>query len=184
MSSSVARCPHCAEADEQPVVCDRCGWRWYANPKPAAGTLVERVEPNGERAILLLRRAVAPGLGSWDLPAGYLDPGESAERGALRETLEESGLRVELRRLVGVYSSPEGNAVSAIYLARPRDPSASVELDDESSAHAWVPRPEVPNWLPRMAFRSMATAVEDWAEGRFGEPRDWMAPGADADPLR
>ena len=184
MSSSVARCPHCAEPIEQPVVCDRCGWRWYANPKPAAGTLVERVESNGERAILLLRRAVAPGLGGWDLPAGYLDPGESAERGALRETLEESGLKVELLRLVGVYSSPEGNAVSAIYLARPRDPTASVELDDESSAHAWVRRPDVPDWLPRMAFRSMATAVEDWAEGRFGEPRDWMAPGADADPLR
>ncbi len=173
MRASVARCPHCADALEQPVVCDRCGWRWYSNPKPAAGTLVERVEPNGEGAILLLRRAVTPGLGRWDLPAGYLDPGESAERGALRETLEESGLNVELLRLVGVYSSPEGNAVSTIYLARPRDGLTAVRLDVESSEHAWVTRPEVTEWLPRMAFRAMATALEDWAEGRFGEPRDW-----------
>jgi ADP-ribose pyrophosphatase YjhB (NUDIX family) len=173
MSASVPACPHCASPIEQPVTCRRCGWRWYANPKPAAGTLLQRVGPSGEPEVLLLRRAVEPGSGHWDLPAGYLDPHESAEQGALRETAEEAGLEVELVRLVGVYSSPQANAVSSIYLARAVDGSADVRTDAESSEHAWVARSAVAEWLPRMAFASMAAALQDWADDSFGRPRDW-----------
>lgn len=168
--TSVPACPHCAGPVEQPLVCDRCGWRWYANPKPTAGTLVERPVPEGG-AVLLLRRAVSPGLGAWDLPAGYLDPGESPEEAALRETREEAGLDVELLRLVGVYTSREANAVSSVYLARQRDVAQPVRLDAESSDHVWVTRREAAEWLPQMAFPAMAAAVADWAAGRFGEPQ-------------
>lgn len=167
MSLRVPGCPHCTEPEGHPIVCDRCGWRWYANPKPAAAVLVERQSAAGaDPQILLLRRAVQPGVGWWDLPAGYLDPGESAEEAAVREAGEEAGLRVELVRLVGVYASRPANAVTIVYLARPADADAPVETDHESSEHAWVSRGAVPEWLPRMAFHSMATAVEDWAAGR------------------
>ena len=166
MSRTVPACPHCARPDEQPLVCRRCAWRWYANPKPAAGVILER-----DASVLLLRRAVEPGLGAWDLPAGYLDPGESPEEAARRETLEESGLEVDLVRLVGIYTSRPGNAVASIYLARQVDPSAAVRLDRESSEFAWVPSSEVLDWLPRLAFGSMAVALSDWRAGRFGEPQ-------------
>jgi 8-oxo-dGTP diphosphatase len=116
---------------------------------------------------------VEPGLGGWDLPAGYLEPGESAEEAARRETREEAGIAVELVRLVGVYTSRSGNAVSSVYLAQATDAEAPVTIDAESDDHVWVPRSAVASWLPRMAFRSMATALADWAEGRFGEPHDW-----------
>lgn len=173
MSRSVPACPHCAQPFEQPLVCDRCDWRWYANPKPAAGTVVERLSPAGEPEVLLLRRAVEPGLGAWDLPAGYLEPGESMEEAACRETAEEAGFEVQLVELIGIYTSRPGNAVSAVFLARAADAGASVDPDGESSDHAWVKRSDVPAWLPRMAFRSMATALADWAEARRGIPRDW-----------
>jgi ADP-ribose pyrophosphatase YjhB (NUDIX family) len=169
--TAVSICPHCAEPGEQPLVCQRCGWRWFANPVPAAGTLVERLAPDGEPEVLVLRRAIEPGLGAWDLPAGYLDPGESPEEGARRETLEEAGLAVELVRLVGVYTSRVANAVSCIYLARPLDPAAAVTTDAESDDYAWIARRAVPAWLPRMAFPSMAAALDDWAAGRSGVPR-------------
>lgn len=118
--------------------------------------------------MLLLRRAVQPGLGAWDLPAGYLDPGESFEMGARRETREEAGIEVELVSLAGVYHSPAANAVTAVFRARALDDAAPVSLDAESSDHAWVARSEVPAWLPRMAFASMAAALSDWsaASGR------------------
>jgi ADP-ribose pyrophosphatase YjhB (NUDIX family) len=154
-------------------VCDRCDWRWYANPKPAAGTVIERLNAAGEPEVLLLRRAVQPGLGAWDLPAGYLEPDESVEEAACRETAEEAGFEVQLVELIGIYTSRPGNAVSAVFLARPVEAGASVDPDDESSDHAWVARADVPSWLPRMAFRSMAIALADWAEGRRGIPRDW-----------
>ena len=166
MSRSVPACPHCAADHEQPLVCDRCGWRWYANPKPAAAVILERQESDAsEPELLLLRRAVEPGLGRWDLPAGYLDPHESFEQGARREAREESGLEVELVSLLGVYHSVPANAVTAVFRARPEDPDAPVSLDAESSEHAWVRRSEVADWLPRVAFASMAQALDDWARG-------------------
>ena len=167
MSRTVPVCPHCVEADEQPIVCERCSWRWYASPRPAAAVLVERLADGGQVEILLLRRAVEPGAGAWDLPAGYLDPNESFEQAAVRETHEESGLAVELAGLTGVYHSPAANAVTAVFRARPVEP-VDVRLDFESSEHAWVGRTEVPAWLPRIAFPSMARAIADWARRTDG----------------
>ena len=172
MSLRVPVCPHCLD-EAGPIVCDRCRWRWYANPKPAAAVLLERREPGtDEPSLLLLRRAVDPGRGAWDLPAGYLDPGESFEDAARREAREESGIEVRLVGLAGVYHSPAANAVTTVYRARAIDPDAPVAPDQESSEHAWVARSTVGGWVGRMAFRSMASAVEDWAAGRLGGPRD------------
>jgi 8-oxo-dGTP diphosphatase len=161
----VPACPRCATAAEQPLTCDRCGWRWYANPKPAAAVLLERhADGQAEPSVLLLRRAVEPGFGEWDLPAGYLDPGESFEMAARRETREESGIEVELVQLTGVYHSRPANAVTAVFRARALDAEAPVQTDTESNDHAWVARSEVGGWLPRMAFASMASALSDWAD--------------------
>ncbi len=126
--------------------------------------LERRAEGEAEPSILLLKRAVEPGFGEWDLPAGYLDPGESFEMAARRETREESGIDVELLDLTGVYHSPPANAVTAVFRARAADGSAPVQTDAESSDHAWVARSEVHAWLPRMAFGSMASALADWAD--------------------
>ncbi len=173
MSRSVPACPHCSHSFERPLICDRCAWRWYANPYPASGTVVERSATDGDIEALLLRRAVEPGLGAWDLPAGYLEPNESFEEAACRETAEEAGFEVQLVELIGVYTARPGNAICAVYLARPVDEAPSVQPDAESSEYAWIAREAVGQWLPRMAFRSMSTALADWAQGRRGVPRDW-----------
>ena len=133
--------------------------------------LLERDSGGPDPEILLLRRAVEPGFGAWDLPAGYLDPGESFEAAARRETLEEAGIDVELVALAGVYHSPAANAVTAVYRAHAASEAPTVRIDFESSDHAWVARSVVGEWLPRMAFPSMASAIADWAAGRPGAPR-------------
>ncbi len=56
------------------------------------------------RRILLTRRADN---GQWCLPGGAMESGESAAEACEREVLEETGLRVRVKRLVGVYSHPD-----------------------------------------------------------------------------
>lgn len=58
---------------------------------------------NAEGNILLTRRTDN---GRWCLPGGAIDPGESAIEACAREVLEETGLTVEVGRLIGVYSTP------------------------------------------------------------------------------
>jgi 8-oxo-dGTP pyrophosphatase MutT (NUDIX family) len=54
--------------------------------------------------VLLTRRADN---GLWSLPGGKIDPGESVSEACAREVLEETGLRISIVRLTGVYSSPD-----------------------------------------------------------------------------
>ncbi|WP_078382143.1 NUDIX domain-containing protein [Sutcliffiella halmapala] len=57
-----------------------------------------------QKRILLQKRA---DVGLWTIPAGHVRPGETVEQAAVREVYQDTGLRVETRRLIGIYSDPE-----------------------------------------------------------------------------
>lgn len=83
-------------------VCEHHGPRWHlVRTGATADVLVER---DGE--VLLARRGIEPELGRWGTLGGFLNPGESPAAAARREAREEAGLAVELRGLLGVYSTP------------------------------------------------------------------------------
>jgi 8-oxo-dGTP diphosphatase len=75
-----------------------------------------------EEGVVLIRRGGDPFEGQWALPGGFVEVGETVEAAAVREAAEETGLGVELARLVGVYSEPDrdprGHNVSVAFLAR------------------------------------------------------------------
>lgn len=80
---------------------------WYDDPsapevnsiKPSAGAFV-RDDPG---RILLIRR---DDNGNWSMPGGAMDPGESLTACAVRETLEETGISIEVTGLVGIWTDP------------------------------------------------------------------------------
>ena len=76
------------------------------------------VERDG--ALLLVKRGRPPFEGTYALPGGFVEAGETVEEAAVREVREETGLRTRVVRLLGVYSDPErdprGHTVSAVFL--------------------------------------------------------------------
>ena len=110
-------CPSCGgtlEARFAPggarPVCAACGSVIFYDPKLAATTVVE----SGGR-VLFVRRLTQPGYGLWSLPGGYVDRGEVVEQAAAREVLEETGLRVEITGLVGLFAESGHPVVVAAY---------------------------------------------------------------------
>ena len=71
--------------------------------------------------VVLVKRRNEPFKGCWAIPGGFVEYGERVEEAAVREALEETGLRVRLTKLVGVYSDPNrdprGHVISIAYLA-------------------------------------------------------------------
>lgn len=91
-----------------------------------------------EDGVVLIRRRNEPFKGQWCLPGGFVDVGESVEAAAVREMKEETGLDVEVGRLVGVYSDPErdprGHSVTVALLAR--ETSGTLQGDDDAEEAA------------------------------------------------
>lgn len=108
--------------------------------KPSAGAFVQR---NG--AVLLIRRSDNR---NWSMPGGAQDPGESLTRTAVRETLEEAGIRIRPIGLVGVFTDPKHvvhytsndevrQEFTVIYRADYLDGDPT--LSDESTEVEWMP---------------------------------------------
>ncbi|WP_455389391.1 NUDIX domain-containing protein, partial [Petrachloros mirabilis] len=60
------------------------------------------LDASGEK-MLLIRRSDS---GNWAVPGGYMEPGETFTEACAREVLEETGLQVQVGRLVAIYTSP------------------------------------------------------------------------------
>lgn len=93
--------------------------------------------------VLLTRRVDN---GRWCLPGGHFDAGESVTEAAVRETLEETGLEVEIVRLIGVYSDPnrllrfaDGNQFHVVALSfEAKVVGGTLTTSDETSEFRWV----------------------------------------------
>ncbi len=72
--------------------------------------------------LVVVKRKYPPFKGKFALPGGFVEIGESTEEAASREAFEETGLSVEILKLIGVYSDPERDprrhTVSVCYLAK------------------------------------------------------------------
>lgn len=135
------------------LVCDDCGWINYTNPKLIVGAVC-----TWEDKILLCRRAIAPRIGYWTMPAGFMEEGETAEEGAAREAVEEAQAQIEIDALLGVYSVPRISQVHLIFRARLTTPD--VAPGPESTDVELMTWDKIP-WND-LAFPSVHWALEDF----------------------
>jgi ADP-ribose pyrophosphatase YjhB (NUDIX family) len=105
---------------------------------------------NERGEILLMDRADG---GGWCLPCGWVEPNERPCDAAVREALEETGLIVEIDRLVGVFSRPAGAEtgphamIGIVHLARVA--GGRLELSHEGKELRYWPLDAVPRWHGR-----------------------------------
>uniref|UniRef100_A0A1J3ICF7 Nudix hydrolase 23, chloroplastic n=1 Tax=Noccaea caerulescens TaxID=107243 RepID=A0A1J3ICF7_NOCCA len=95
------------------AICTHCDKIAYQNPKMVVGCLIEH-----EEKVLLCKRNIQPSHGLWTLPAGYLEVGESAAEGAMRETWEEAGATVEVISPFAQLDIPLIGQTYVIFLAK------------------------------------------------------------------
>jgi 8-oxo-dGTP diphosphatase len=73
-----------------------------------------------ERQVLFGRRSTRDGDFEWQLPGGWIDAGESPQQAACREVFEETGLKLQEPRFIGITSnvfSPSNHSISLYYEA-------------------------------------------------------------------
>lgn len=77
--------------------------------------------PDGK--IILIQRKNDPSKGEWALPGGMVEENETIEEAGVREAEEETGVKIKIKKLIGVYSNPDrdprGRVVSVCFLAEP-----------------------------------------------------------------
>ena len=116
------------------------------NPLPTVDIVI--FDPR--RGVVLIKRRNPPH--GFALPGGFIDYGESAPDAAVREAFEETGLKVTLTGLLGVYSHPERDprqhTISTVYTAAADDPDA-LHAGDDAAAASFYP---IGQWPGPLAF--------------------------------
>jgi ADP-ribose pyrophosphatase YjhB (NUDIX family) len=130
----------------------------YRSPGLTVDVIIE-MEGGG---VVLVKRKNPPS--GWALPGGYVDYGESLEQAAAREALEETGLRVRLKRQLHAYSDPRRDPrrhnITVVYLAAARGQPTAGDDAGDVRVFSWSALPD------QLAF-DHAAILEDHRAGRW-----------------
>jgi ADP-ribose pyrophosphatase YjhB (NUDIX family) len=152
-----------ADDNRERATCTACGTIHYENPLNVVGTV-----PVWGEQVLLCRRNIEPRYGLWTLPAGFMELGETTAQGAVRETIEEAGARIELQELFTVLNVVRVGQVHFFYRARLQDPH--FDPGPETIEARLFDEAEIP-W-EEIAFRTVKETLErffdDRRRGQFG----------------
>ncbi|GEK59166.1 NUDIX domain-containing protein [Marinococcus halophilus] len=132
------------------------------------GALIIAEDDDGR--ILLQERTSPPG--SWSFPGGLMELGETAEETAVRETLEETGLRAQGLRLFNVYSgedtfvvAPNGDPFYCVIIVYTvEELEGAIQPDPEESASVAFLNPSD---LPETIVSGQQTVMEDYLRTRY-----------------
>ncbi len=126
-----------------------------SRPRISAAVVVQRGR------VLMVRRRVAEGQLSWQFPAGKIEPGESPERAAVRETLEEAGLRVAAVRSLGERVHPDTHRHMSYIACEVVSGTAHVADSDEVAEVTWCAHSEISAYVPAGLFPPVQEYLDD-----------------------
>jgi ADP-ribose pyrophosphatase YjhB (NUDIX family) len=167
LNASLNYCSRCGSAlefglvpgeDRERLSCPGCGYIAYVNPR----LVVTTIPVTQDGRIVLLRRGIEPGRGSWAQPGGFLEVDETVSEAAIRETFEETGLVVQPGEIVGLYSRLEAAVVVIAFEAHVV--AGEFRLNSEA-LEIMAFAPEAIPWS-EVAFLTSQWAIRDWVRVR------------------
>jgi len=151
-------CPQCKNKlikKTESFYCENCKETIYLNSKPTASVLIMDKDK-----VLLGIRAQDPGKGKYDVIGGFLKLGECPEAGAIREAEEETGLKIKIISLMGVYmdvySTMGEHTLNFVYLGKII--GGKMRADDDIAELEWITIDKLPN---DPAFASQKKVFQD-----------------------
>ena len=154
-------CPLCASVVERVsafhLLCTICQFDFFIDPAVAGEALIL----NEMNEILLIKRKVNPHKDMWDVPGGFVEPGEDLSDAIIREIKEELGIQLLLTGFVGAFAdSYEFRGIikpvlRAFYIAK--ELGGKMIAQDDVSAFSYFPLQEIAN--TPLAFTSTRLAI-------------------------
>lgn len=161
IEKNIKYCPRCnstlTKGEKTVLICATCDFHYYIDPQPTNAAIL--INKTGE--ILLIKRREDPKHGWWDLPGGFIDPGETIEESMTREIKEE--LSIEITDLkyfcstadIYLYDGFNHPTIGAIFTGRV-DNQIIKPSDDAEEAILFAPD-KIP--FDKIAFPSLVLAI-------------------------
>jgi len=139
---------------------ETCRFVQFIDPKVGAAILALR----NDNRVLLVKRAADPARGSWCLPGGFMEVGETPQATAMRECQEESGYTVDITGLIDVYyyENYRGSGVLIVY--KGHISGGTAQPGDDADDAAFYGPDELPE---NIAFESNLDALVRWRKGKI-----------------
>lgn len=106
--------------------------------------------------LLAIRRADN---GRWELPGGVLELAEAPEEGVAREVWEETGIRVEVEELTGVYKNTTRGIVALVFRCKPS--GGEERTSTESTAVEWLTPEEITDRMAEVYAIRLLDALDE-----------------------
>ena len=168
LAGTFKSCPRCGSTNltfpEKVIVCRDCDFVYYHNTAAAVAAIIEH-----EGGIVLVRRGKEPKKGMLDLPGGFVDYGETAEKALAREVYEELNLRIEDMRYLTTaaniydYKGIPYRVLDIFFTCRAPN-IAEIKVRDDVSAYEFLKPDKVPT--EQLAFESTKTGLAYYIKNR------------------
>jgi 8-oxo-dGTP diphosphatase len=158
-------CPRCQtelirkEAyDRVRPICPACSFIQFIDPKVSVAVLAEQ-----DGRVLMVKRTMNPGRGSWCFPGGFMESGETPQEAAIRECKEETGLDILITKLIDVYYYEDfrGSGVVIMYAGQATEGQPNTETTEASAIDFFSPD----NLPEPIEFDSNLKALARWQTG-------------------
>lgn len=164
-------CPVCGTAYDESLrsvrhkECGQCGYILHENQAATVGAVIRHQDK-----ILLVRRAIDPRKGTWDIPGGFVEPDETSQQAIMREVVEETGLQPKIVRLLGTYGPTwyeykgRGQYNTDLFFEMESDVEACTPADDVDLCRWFLPN-ELPVDPEEYSFPSIHTVISQFRQG-------------------